>query len=52
MKRKDLYNYIKEEIVSALTESTIDVSNLAKGIYVLKVVDVNLKNHITKFYKK
>ena len=27
MKRKDLYNYIKEEIVSALTESTIDVSN-------------------------
>jgi len=27
MKRRDLYNYIKEEIVEALSESTIDVSN-------------------------
>ena len=35
-----------------VSNSTIDVSNLVKGIYVLKVVDVNLKNHITKFYKK
>lgn len=48
-----IYNLLGEKvIVNQISNDTIDVSNLAKGVYLIKIISENDKTFISKFIKQ
>jgi hypothetical protein len=51
IKEFSIYNIIGQKIESKMIDNQINVSNLTKGIYFLKLSDQTGKNYTTKFTK-
>jgi hypothetical protein len=52
IKEISIYNIIGQSMENKIVENKINVSNLTKGVYFLKLTDQTGKNHTSKFVKE